>query len=534
MKVLSGQGNRVREGWRGRLLALLTCGTVALGTAGGQLPAAAPAPAPGLTLLESVRLMLANDPNVVVARAHLTSALGALSIQRGVFDSVITASTAYSDTRTPVFDFLPDRETSLTSTLGLTQELRSGTILTPQVMLSSDTESSSLSGLAGPPVIFNTANVSFALRQPLLRGRGVKVADAPERAAQREAEAAALDLRFTVSQRILTVATQYWTAMAARYSLDILRTNEETSRRLLTTTRRLIEADITAPAEAVQLEANLAAAEAARFAGENALFKARQDLGREVGLDGARTAALPAPAGPFPELAPGALDSAGAARFVAAALRHRADLQAARKRLEESDMLVTAAANALLPQLDLVLTPSYSGLMGGGGILASLAALTHQIPGVSSLLSLNLSWPVRRDAAYGQWLQATATRQQNAALLDQLEKSVGTDVPTDVDTVARGAQQLDRAHAAVHLFERAVANEERKLRAGSSTVLDVITQQDRLLTAAQTEVAAELSLAQALAQLRFATGTLMAESGDLEVVDADRITSVPAGQEMSP
>jgi outer membrane protein len=497
-------------------------------------PSAAAPPAAGLDLLESVRLMLANDPNLVVARSHLLSALGALSVQTGTFDTVITASAGYTDTRTPVLDALAQRQTALTGSFGFTQELRSGTTLSPELNLSSDTASSSLTGLPGPPAIVNTATVSFLLRQPLLRGRGTRVADAGERAAQREAEAGALDLRFTTSQRILSVASQYWTTVAARYSLDILRSNEETSRQLLATTRRLISADITAPAEAVQLEANLAAAEASRFAGENALFKARQDLGREIGLDGARTAALPLPAGPFPELAPGALDVAGAARFVDGALRRRADLLAARKRQDESELLLAAASNALLPQLDLVLKPGYSGLMGGGGVAAFFAALAHQIPGVSSSLSLNLSWPVRRDVAYGQLLQARATQQQSAALLDQLRKSVSTDVPTAVDTVARSAQQLERAREAVRLFERAVANEERKLGAGSSTVLDVITQRDRLLAAAQTEVSAELALALALAQLRFDTGTMLAKSGDLEVVDSRHLTTVPAAEEMSP
>jgi outer membrane protein len=216
------------------------------------------------------------------------------------------------------------------------------------------------------------------------------------------------------------------------------------------------------------------------------------------------------------------------------ALRRRADLLAARKRQDESELLLAAAGNALLPQLDLVLKPGYSGLMGGGGVAAFFAALAHQIPGVSSSLSLNLSWPVRRDVAYGQLLQARATQQQSAALLDQLRKSVSTDVPTAVDTVARSAQQLERAREAVRLFERAVANEERKLGAGSSTVLDVITQRDRLLAAAQTEVSAELALALALAQLRFDTGTMLAESGDLEVVDSRHLTTVPAAEEMSP
>src|SRR5262249_4104271 len=154
----------------------------------------------------------------------------------------------------------------LFASVAATEELRSGLVLNPAVSLASTVSNETLTGLPGPPTIVNTASVSFMLRQPLLRGRGRRVVDAAEQSARREAEASGLDLRFTTAQRILTVASQYWTLVSARQNLAILVANEDRSRTLLATTRRLIEADITAPAEAVQLEANLSAAEAQRIA----------------------------------------------------------------------------------------------------------------------------------------------------------------------------------------------------------------------------------------------------------------------------
>jgi outer membrane protein TolC len=483
----------------------------------------------GLSLIDSVRLMLANDPNLVVAESHLLNARGALSIQKGTFDTVVGASVGYTDLRTPFLGAFSERDSALLTTTSVTQELRSGLVLIPEVDFANSTSN------ILPPGVTNTATVSFTLRQPLLRGRGSKAVAAAENAAKREVEASALDLRFTTAQRILAVVNQYWTAVAARLDLDILRSNEESSRQLLATTRRLIAADITPAAEAVQLEANLAAAEAARIAGESTLFKAHQDLGREIGLTGDQVAALPLPADALPAVAPEALGAAPAGTFVDAALRHRADLAAARLRQQESDILLVAAQNALLPQLDLLLKPSYIGVTGGGGVVSLFDALAGHIPGLGSTLTLSLSWPVRNDLAYGQLLQSRAGRQQNTALLDQLVKSIGADVPTAVDAVVRSAQQLERATQAVRLFERAVSNQERKLQAGSSTLLDVITQRDRLLSAQQTEVAARLSLALALAQLRFDTGTIFTAAADsTQSVDFNRLTSVPGSEEMTP
>jgi outer membrane protein TolC len=100
-------------------------------------------------------------------------------------------------------------------------------------------------------------------------------------------------------------------------------------------------------------------------------------------------------------------------------------------------------------------------------------------------------------------------------------------VPVALDAVARQAQQLERAREAVRLFERAVINEEKKLRAGTSTLIDLITQRDRLTSARQFEVSAQLNLAVALLELRFQTGTLLPEVDAAGAVDPGRLTTVP-------
>jgi outer membrane protein TolC len=107
--------------------------------------------------------------------------------------------------------------------------------------------------------------------------------------------------------------------------------------------------------------------------------------------------------------------------------------------------------------------------------------------------------------------------------------------------VRRDALQLARAAEAVRLYERAVANEEKKLKGGSSTLLDLISQKDRLTAAGQAEVASELALALAILDLRFRTGTLVgagpggpgAPGGDRAPPDSgeiegDRLTTLPA------
>jgi outer membrane protein TolC len=503
----------------GRLSAAVLClGLVAL-SAGSK--AQGPASPAGLSLAEAVELALRHDPNLRLQEARLRSARGVLLSSRGTFDPVVGTGLSEVTTNDPVTE-QSSKQQSLTGTsFDLKKRFRTGFSLEPGLdLLRTDT--------SGPGAV-NVGTLSLTLRQPLLRGRGRTALAAPEMSAERQVAAGELDLRQVTAERVLVVATQYWLTRAAALNLGILRETEDRARELLETTRKLIEADVTPAAELVQVEANLAAKEAARIGGERDLFEARQGLGREIGLDRQAIAALPLPSDGFPDLpsaaAPGAIEED---RFVTAALERRADLLAARERRSAAEILRRAGDNAIKPQLDLVVTPSYTGLVEGNEPGSFFSPLYRNVPGASAEFGITLSWPTANSLARGQLAQLEATREQSALLEDLVARQVSADVPVALDAVARHAQQLERATEAVRLFERTVVNEEKKLRAGTSTLIDLITQRDRLTSARQSEVSAQLSLAVALLQLRFETGTLVSETGG---VDPGRLTTVPFRQE---
>ncbi|HTG33399.1 MAG TPA: TolC family protein [Thermoanaerobaculia bacterium] len=493
---------------------------------GGLVALAEDAPSGGLALMDAVRLTLANDPNVAIEAARVDSARGALQIASGRFDPVVVSGLTQTSSKEPRFLSSSQETRTLQSTLGVSQEFRNGLILEPQLQLDRAQDVTAGSGA------LNTGTVRFQLRQPLLRGRGRAAVQAEELAAEREVVASGFDLRHTVAQRLRVVVAQYWQVRAAEHNLDVLRVNERSSRDLLDNTRKLIQADQVPAADLVQLEANLAAAESARIGGERDLFAQRQDLGREIGLGPSEIATLPLPSDPFPSLGPEQVPANTEARgFIELALRHRSDLEAARQRETELDLQRKAAENALKPQLDLILAPNYSGIAAGGGASDFLSPLYRNVPGAGALASLALSWPTRNQRARGALLQIDAARRQSALAIDLVAKGIGADVPAALDAVGRDALRLERARAAVRLFERTVGNEEKKLRGGTSTLLDLISQRDRLIAARQTEVAAELALALSLLELRFQTGTLLGEGGMTGEVEVSRLITLPSPRE---
>jgi outer membrane protein TolC len=503
-------------------------------------PAAAAADPPAgdppaaLSLLAAVRLTLEHDPNVAIEAARVDTARGSLLVESGVFDPVVSSGLTPADKTAPK-TFTTNQETrTLQSTLGVSKQFRNGLSIEPGFEID---RSQSITGAAPGAQASNLSTVTFKIRQPLLRGRGRAAVQAAELAAGREVVASGFDLRHTVAQRVLAVATQYWQVRAAEANLDVLRASERSSGELLANTRKLIAADQVPAADLVQLEASLAAAESARIGGERDLFAQRSALGREIGLDAAEIAALPLPADPFPGVRPEEVPPAAAAArpYIDLGLRHRADLEAARQRLAETDLERPAAENALKPQLDLVLSPGYSGLTGGANTASFFSPLYRNVPGASAVASLVFSWPTFNQAARGNLLRLDAARRQNALAVELVAKGIGADVPAALDAVRRDAFQLGRAAEAVRLYERAVGNEEKKLKGGSSTLLDLISQKDRLTAAGQAEVASELALALAILNLRFQTGTLVGagsggpgappESGEIE---GDRLTTLPA------
>lgn len=473
----------------------------------------------GLDLLEVVEMTLAYDPNISLVESQLSSSRGALLSARGRFDPILSTGLTRSSAQTPLDEMSSSESTTLQSVLGVTQELRTGLSLEPSLDLERTED--------GDPTI-NQATVSFAVRQPLLRGRGRSAVAAGERAAEREVEASRLDFEHTIALRLRSVISLYWSVAAAMLDLDVLRTTEASSRRLLETTRNLIAADLTPAAEIVQLEADLAAREANRIAGEQRLFEARLNLDREIGLEPDRMGLLPLPEDSFPKVDPDGVPPAGEGPlFTRQALERRADLRAAQERLAGAEILLRAADNALKPRLDLVFTPSYSGLVEDGDAGAFFSPLFRNIPGLSTSLGFNLSWPTLNRRAQGDLIQAQAAVDQSALRVELNIRSIGAEVPIALEAVRRNALQVETTARAVRLFERTVDNEEKKLRGGSSTLIDVITQRDRLTAARRRLVSAQLALAFALVELRFQTGTLLATDGEAGSIRYEHITTIP-------
>ena len=109
----------------------------------------------------------------------------------------------------------------------------------------------------------------------------------------------------------------------------------------------------------------------------------------------------------------------------------------------------------------------------------------------------------------------------------QTSQTIMASVVTAVAGVRNAALQLQRAREAVASSQAALDGEREKYRLGVGQLVDVLTMEDRLTTAEQNQVTAELGYALALTQLRFATGSIVEPDKAVQSVDQEVFLTVP-------
>jgi len=534
-----------------------------LGT-GGQNGAM---PGVGITLLEAVRVTLSRSQNILIQDAQADESRGSLLAAKGAFDTHLVGTGSHGDQREPNLPYpvksaatspviLPayDLVTGLpiagvgvvipgspaqpagpqvfdqsitTMDVGLNRTLGNGSQVSLDGIYNRENE-----GPLGP--ILNLSELRLTLQVPVLRfltpsDQAYQVrSDADQYAAE------ILTYRHVVSQAILQTAQAYWALRSAQEQLDLLRAYEDTSLSLRKLISVLIAGDEKAKSEIQQADAYVAQAVGRRLAGEQAVFEARQALGVAMGLDRAGLRYAPLAAEPFP--GPNGLEhvSNNQDRLIAAALELRADYRASIKAQESAQAIMDAARLDLLPQMNFQIKASSFG----GDTDVSFQGFEHSFfghqTGVSAVGQLQFDWPIENRVARGNFVTTTAEKRQAEVQTSQLESNIVSGVLVSIDALMSGARQWLEAREAVSAYERATDTEEKKYKAGVSTLLDVIDTEDRELEEMLTEVTARQQIAVAYAQLRFQSGTMLTGDGKSVDITPDVLETVPSVAQVPP
>ena len=477
----------------------------------------------GLSLSAAISSALSENSNILLARSQEDLARGAVQNARGIFDLTINAQGGLTSTKDPLtlstrntylangFDLNYNLSEVATTQAGATQLFSNG--LQTSLVATHTNTISNLYPIAGTPNQ-STGLLIFQLRLPILRNSGDYVS-AQLRSAELEAEAARGDLEFTASNIVLNTALAYWDYQAKTQRLKIARNSELRGEESIDELRKLIAAD-----ELPKAEINLSLASqndrrVSRIAAEQAQLESRRTLGRLLGLSAIDTMAIRELADELPEYNNMSIDSLVSLReaIIARAMIARTDLLTLKIRQNAAEILLDAAKKNARPQLDFVFGVAQSGLAEGSprGSLGPAFGQNYG-PGYSGTLIYQM--PLGNNAALGSIQQQAALVNSQRIRINELGHSIGNSIETSTFAMIRAVDQLKEAEAAAKTYAAGLSNERTKRRLGLSTLIDVLSVEERYNNALIASVQARQAYASAIAQFRFEASMLITRDGN--------------------
>lgn len=476
---------------------------LALSFALGSLAAASAQTAPTastvsekLTLDEAIRRAVAKNYTIQSDSYDVSIARARVLEQLGLFDPQLTAKYTYSENENPLqtFDsvtglrnFTRDKsdsyDVSLNGTMpwGLTYSLGA-------------TQTNSRGTFNAFADTFDTfAGVSA--RQPLLRGFGFGATTAQIRIAMASRDISEWQFRQSVIDTITRVIFAYYELSFAHSNLRTALRFREVAAALLDENQKrfkvgaMSEYDVTsARARVAMREEGIHAAERGVREAENALKALISDertnklLDWHIEIEPLTT--LP-------------VTVVNAALDFQEALKKRPDYQQARLNLKRSDINFKYQRNQLLPRVDLVGSYGYNGLDANR---ETAQRMVRNEDHRSYSYGVQVTIPLTFTGERGRYRQAKFAKRQAEIDLEQLEQSIVVAVGNAAGNIETTRKRVEAARAARELAQKVLEDEQKRLRAGSSSTFFVSQEQEIVASLEVSELRAEADYRRAVAE----------------------------------
>ncbi|HEV2364973.1 MAG TPA: TolC family protein [Caulobacteraceae bacterium] len=355
---------------------------------------------------------------------------------------------------------------------------------------------------AGGTVHLDIASVTAT--QPLLKGAGLAVNEAPIRIAELGEKINQLDLASTVINTVTAVILDYRALLDAQAELAIAQDSLARARSQLQTGQALVDAGRMAAADLLQTQADIANEQVGLLSAQQGLRHAQINLLQALAMDlHTNIVASDSLAAPHVDID---LDKA-----VAIALSNRPDYLSQERSLEQARQTLLVAKNNRLWSLNLV---GSLERQTGGGPLAINPTTGLPIPGsgfsgTNSSIGLQLSIPLGDFTLQQAEVQAaTSVRTDELALAD-LRQEVEAEVRDAVEGVEASWARLEAAHQARDLAARTLQTERQKMQVGRASNFEVLSFQAELRAADTQALAAAIDYLDALTTLDQQVGTTL-------------------------
>jgi outer membrane protein len=363
-----------------------------------------------------------------------------------------------------------------------------------------------------------STGLTAGFNQHLLKGFGRRANAVFIRIANNDLNVADSVFRQQVITTIAAVLNAYYTLLADRDQVRVAQSAVNYSEKLVDDDKKQVQIGTLAPLDVVQAESELASDQQSLIVAKTTYLQQEEVIKTLISkrvtsaLAGVQLDATDN----LPEPKPNDIPSLEEA--LTTALKKRPEIEQDELNLRNQNYTIQSNRNGLLPTLDAFATYQSNGLAGvpyiplvptgSGGLGESLSQVfTGKYPSYS--VGLTLQIPIGNHVEQANAAQAVVELHEMQTSIQRQKNQIEQDVRNAEIAVTQAKAQIDAAIKAKDYAQQALDAENKKLRLGVSTTLNVILLQRDLITAEGNLAKARQAYAQALVQYHQATGTIL-------------------------
>src|SRR4051812_29854078 len=491
---------------RTALIALLTLGLAA--TTSAQTAAQAAPETLRISVDEAVKMALDNNVDLNVDRLDPQISDTRVAAASSAFLPTFNTSVNSNNQLLPPSSFLipTSQRTDVVSTnTGVSQRLpRFGTLYNV-AWTTAHTNSNSFLNSFNPLV---QSGLQVTLSQPLLRDLAIDPARQQLALSRTNRDIADTHLSESVVHTTANVKAAYWNLVSARATVEARRTAYDLAQELARVNKAKVDVGSSPPLDLVSAQAEVAANQEQLIIAETAVKQAEDRL-RLLIFDPARRENwnVRIETTDTPAVGTTAVDIEAA---VTRALSSRADLQRARKEIQNSETTEKYAGNQRLPDVRLNASYQASGLGGtqvlrtggfpgtivGPGTATPFGSVLGQLFGndyPTWTVGVNVSYPLGKSTEDASYARARLERNQTEQRLKSAEARAIQQVRNAAWQIEMNAKRIETTRASRELAEQRLDAERKRFEVGMSTSFLVIQAQRDLAQGRTSELGAVLA-----------------------------------------
>ncbi|MDU9050264.1 MAG: TolC family protein [Candidatus Electrothrix sp. Rat3] len=354
-------------------------------------------------------------------------------------------------------------------------------------------------------------DIALSFTQPLLKGGGVQVNRADQILAEYKEHNNVLTLQTTLMDTITQVVHAYRSLLLAQRGLEIDRLSLERSQGLLESDQMLVKEGRKAKVDLIENEANVAKRELGFMTSQNDVETKKLDLLKLLDID---RHTLIEPSDSI-KAEPVELHLETLLDLV---FTNRSEYQQALNTLKMAETNMLLAKNKQLWQLDL--ETRYNMTDSGSYTIDTLEEESSGAGDYSVAMKLKIPFGI--ESIERELVQAKVTYRKAKIALQELRENLQISVQNTYRDIGMQWKQVELSQKARALSQKQLDIELEKLKSGQSSNFQVMTYQDRLITAQYDENSKKIDYLNALTDLDKFLGTTLEHWG-IDLKNAEKV-----------